>query len=88
MNARVTVLNDLLEPVGECLMGDGAKRLVALRAPPSVQVRLDELAAKSSEGTLSKEEREEYETLVSTGTIIAVLQSKARKMLKDGQTPS
>ena len=39
------------------------------------------LAAKSAQGTLSEEEREEYESCVSTGTFIAILQAKARKIV-------
>jgi hypothetical protein len=65
-------------------MHDAAKRLLELRASEAVQARMEELAKKSNEGTLSKEERDEYETLVSAGTMLAILQSRARKLLRDG----
>ena len=36
---------------------------------------------KSAQGTLSEEEREEYESCVSAGTFIAILQAKARTIV-------
>jgi len=51
--------------------------------PALSDARIEDLARKSGEGTLSDSEREEYEALVSAGTFIAILQSKARRLLKD-----
>ena len=44
---------------------------------------MEELAKKSAEGSLSDREREEYEAFVSAGNFVAILQSKARRLLKD-----
>ncbi len=60
-----------------------ARRIVNLRAPESVQKRIEQLAVKSREGTLKKDEREEYEAFVSAGNFIAILQSKARRLIQD-----
>ena len=79
------VLDELLDPVSHCLTLEVAHRVTQLRAPESVQRRMEQLAARSSEGTLSAQERHEYEAYVSAGTLIAVLQSKARKLLRDTQ---
>lgn len=46
-----------------------------------VQSRLDELAGKSCDGTLSSDERTEYETWVRAIYFIGVLQAKARKIV-------
>lgn len=83
MSTANTILDELLEPVGACLTPEVADRLMKLRAPASAQKRIEELARKSEEGELSKVEKEEYEALVSAGTFIAILQSKARRLLKD-----
>jgi len=83
MSTAHVVLDELLEPIGACLTPDVAERLAKLRAPESVQARMEELARKSDEGTLSNTEREEYEVFVSAGNFIAILQSKARRLLKD-----
>ena len=55
--------------------------MVALRADPQFQERLDVLADRCTEGLLTPEEREEYETYVRAIHIIAILQAKARKLL-------
>jgi hypothetical protein len=81
MSAAHHVLDELLDPIGACLTPEVADRLTKLRAAASVQERMDELARKSAEGKLSKSEAEEYEAFVSAGTFIAILQSKARKLL-------
>jgi hypothetical protein len=86
MMTTTAVLNELLEPVGRLLTPEIAKELVDLRASPSVQARIDQLAAKSSEGTLTAGERAEYETYAAVGIFIAILQSKARKLLR-GRPP-
>lgn len=78
-----SVLDELLDPVGACLTPEVAERLTKLRAPVSVQKRMEELARKSQEARLSKQEQEEYDAFVSAGNFIAILQSKARKLLRD-----
>lgn len=83
MSAAHTVFDELLEPLGDCLTVEVAERLSALRAPATVQAHIEELARKSEEGQLSDSERAEYEALVSAGNFIAILQSKARRLLKD-----
>ena len=58
------VLNQLLEPVGRSITPGLARELVDLRASPDVQARIDDLAEKCNEGTLSPEEQAEYERYV------------------------
>jgi hypothetical protein len=82
MNTSTTpVLKRLLDPVGKCLTVKSARALVKLRADPEVQARMEEWAEKCNEGKLSKEERAEYEACLMAGTLIAILQSKARQFL-------
>jgi uncharacterized protein YnzC (UPF0291/DUF896 family) len=80
MSSRV--LNELIEPVGQCFTPEVARRIVNLRASPQVQSRLDELAEKSTEGTLTDEERQLYSDYVRAINFIGVLQAKARQVLK------
>lgn len=82
MSTAHAILDELLEPIGDCLTPEVAERLASLRAPDSVQKRIDELARRSEDGQLSKEEREEYEAFVSAGNFTGILQSKARRILK------
>ena len=83
MSTAHTILDELLEPVGACLTLVVAERLAQLRASAAVQARVEELALKSEEGALSDTELEEYEAFVSVGNFIAILQSKARRLLTE-----
>ena len=83
MSIAQTVLDALLDPIGDCLTPEVAERLARLRAPESAQTRIEELARKSEAGSLSDGDREEYSALASAGNFIAILQSKARRLLKD-----
>jgi hypothetical protein len=74
-------LTRLLAPVGECMTREVAKKVAALRADLDVQARVDELADKCTEGTLTAEERTEYETYLHAARVIGVLQAQARDML-------
>ena len=75
------VLEQLIHPIGDCLTPEVAGRIAALRAPASVQRRMEEFAAKSSEGSLTPVEADEYRALVSAGGFIALLQAEAREVL-------
>lgn len=77
----VSALDRVLEPIGQCLTPGVARKLVALRADPDLQARIDELANKSNQGRLSHEERTEYETYVRAIHFLTALQSKARRLL-------
>ena len=75
------VLDQVFDPISECLTPEVARRIANLRASPEVQGRLDEFADKSSDGTLSTEERADYEVWVRAINFLGVLQAKARKVV-------
>jgi len=77
-----SVLDRLLDPLSRCFTSDVARDIVALRVDPESQARIDELADKNTEGRLSPAERAEYEAYVWANSFIAILQSKARALLK------
>jgi hypothetical protein len=81
MNAA-SALDRLLDPVGRCLTPEVARALVALRADAETQARIDELADKCTEGTLSPTERAEYEAYVAAIDFLTILQAKARGTLE------
>ena len=81
MDNANAVLDRFLEPVRQCLSLEQARRLAEFRADDATQARLDELADKCKEGTLSETERRDYEAYVEAGDLIAVLQAKAREIL-------
>ena len=81
MVAATRVLDRLLDPVGRCLSAKAARALTGLRADAEAQTRVRALAEKCNEGTLSPEERAEYEAAVMAANIVAILQAKARARL-------
>ena len=74
-------LERLLDPVGRALGADASRHLLELRADPEMQARVDELADRANEGLLTPEERGEYEALIATAAVVAILQAKARAVL-------
>lgn len=78
----VPVLNRLLDPFSAMLTPDVARKLVDYRFDSEAQDRIDFLAGRCNEGTLTESERREYETCVQAIDFIAILQAKARLLLK------
>lgn len=82
--AERDALDRLLDPVRDCLTPDVAARLAALRADAATQAKIDDFASRNQAGTLTPDERAEYDALVRAGNFIAVLQAKARTVLAGG----
>ena len=83
MKRNTTTLDRLVEPLVRTFTPEVARSLIQLRADPELQARMDELAEKCNQGRLTLEEREEYETSIRFANYLAIIQAKARKLLKD-----
>jgi hypothetical protein len=75
------VVDRLVPPLGECLTPESARRLLALKPDADLQVQVEEMATRHTEGRLTPEETAEYGRYVSYATFIAILKSKARQLL-------
>ena len=75
-------LDGLLDPLSRCLDAESAQRVVDLQVERPVQERIDELAERANEGTLSDSERSEYEALINAADFISILKLKARLSLE------
>ena len=75
------VLDQLAASLAKCLTPESARRLLALKADPQLQARIDDLAGRHSLGVLTPEEQAEYGRYVSYSTFVAILKSKARQLL-------
>jgi hypothetical protein len=80
--ATVSSLDSLLDPVNGCLTPEAARRIVDWHPDEQLRRRIEELARKAEEGTLTSEEDAEYREYIDEGDLIALLQAKARRMLK------
>jgi hypothetical protein len=78
-----TSLDGLLEPLSRCLDTGSARRLVDLQVDAPVQERIDFLAERANEGTLTETERSEYEALINAADFISILKLKARLHLRN-----
>ena len=76
-----TGLDGLLDPLSRCLDAESARRVVDLRVDPPVQERIDTLGERANEGSLSPDERGEYEALVNAADFISILKLKAKRRL-------
>jgi hypothetical protein len=81
MKPETSVIDQLIQPVGECLTPEVAQRIAALRADTELQARVDELADKVNTDSVTDEERAEYEQYVSFSQFVTLLQIKARNLL-------
>jgi len=82
MSTIAVRLDRLLEPLAGCLSPDVAAKVADLRADDAMQDRIDYLADRSNEGLLTAEEREEYAGYLHAIDVVAVLQAKARSLLR------
>jgi hypothetical protein len=82
MSTTAIHLDRLLQPLAGCLTPEVAAKVADLRADEAMQDRIDYLAERSNEGTLAAEERDEYSGYLHAIDVIAVLQAKARTLLR------
>jgi hypothetical protein len=80
--ASLTLLERMVDPIGKALTPAAARAVLAVRADEETQDRIDELADRRTEGSLSPEERAEYQEFVSVFNLLALLQSRARTVLQ------
>ncbi len=76
-------LDQMLDPLEQMLTLEQVERILALRASPTAQARLEWLAHQHAESRLSAEEQAEYSALVYSGALISLFQAKARRLLHD-----
>ena len=70
-----------IRPILQIVLLDKADAVLNFRPDPTLQDRIEELAAKSTEGELTDQERAEYEGYVRANKFIAILQRQARQFL-------
>jgi hypothetical protein len=76
------LLDRLLDPLGEVLTPEVARKLASVRFDREVRAQIDRLARRCDAGELSDEERREYEAYVDAIDFVAILQAKARAVLR------
>ncbi len=78
----------LVESFAQILTPERARLILELRSGTKEQARVDELAQKANEGSLTPEEAAEYDAHIRFGTRIGILQARARGYLQDLGLPA
>ena len=81
MATATEYLSTYLEPIGEELTLHQAERILAIKPTDILIARVQELADKANAGTLTENERSEYEYYVNVDDVIGLLKAKARHLL-------
>ena len=76
------IIGRLIDPSAGTLDPSAAQGLLSLRFRESDVARMNELAAKARDGSLSPEQRQQAESYNRIGHLLALLHSKARLSLK------
>ena len=79
--ADSTAFDRSVRPLLQQLFLDRADAVLNFRPDSALQNRIEELATKSTEGELTREEHSEYEGYVRANKFIAILQRQARRIL-------
>jgi hypothetical protein len=80
---KTSTLDTMLSSVADSFDEKALHALVDMRAPPDAEKRLEYLAGRANEGLLTEEERHEYKSAIMFGNFLGLLQSKARKKLRE-----
>ena len=85
MRTTLPSIERILEPVTACLTPEVAQRIVDVRLDdPFMMQRLECLREKANEGTLTEQERAEYEGFVEGNDLLMLIKDQARSMLQNG----
>src|SRR5690242_3022251 len=77
------LINEIVQPMAECLTVEAARKLVAFQASEALQDRMDDLAEKSNRGESSYPDSVEYNEYIAALNFLTIMQSRARQLLKD-----
>ena len=83
-----TLWERLIEPEEQEMSSDAARHILTLKFAAADIERMNELAAKARQGTLTSEEDDELETYIRVGNRLSILKSKARQHLKQATDES
>ena len=86
--SEMTILRRVVDAERQFLSKEAARSILRLRFGASDRNRMNRLAAKSRDGKLTHMEEEELNNSIRVGQTLGILQSKARRSLKNPRTKS
>ncbi len=82
-NTEAAILARVIESDPSAITPDVARYLLSMRLPRTDEERVNELSAKARAGLLSAGETQELDSYLHIGRLLAVLQSRARRLLQN-----
>jgi hypothetical protein len=80
-NTEAAIWERLIDPTDDDLSPEAARFLLRLDFRQMDHARMEELAQRSNDGTLTADEKVELQNYVRIGNVLALMQSKARLSL-------
>ena len=77
-NTEAAILARVIQSDASAITPDVARYLLSMRLPPADEERVNELSAKARES-----EAQELDSYLHIGRLLAVMQSRARRLLKN-----
>ena len=81
-NTEAAILARIIQSDDRELTPEAARYLLSMQLPSSDEDRVNELSAKARAGSLTEGETQELDSYLHIGSLLAVMQSKARRLLK------
>lgn len=75
------VLQRMLQPLTQTLRNEVLSAFLSLKPAAEEEDRYHKLAEKNAEDTITAEERQELESIVSANTVLSLLRKEAREEL-------
>ena len=82
-DTEAAILERMIRPEGVDMSDDALRAVLRIDFNESDHARMAELSRKAQEGQLAEVEREELEGYINVSHLVALLQSKARRWLRD-----
>src|SRR5437899_1311035 len=87
-NTEAAILARVIEVDEFELTPDVARYLLSMHLPDADRDRVDELSAKARSGLLTEAEEAELDSYLHIGSLLGVMQSRARRLLKKTGSPA
>jgi hypothetical protein len=81
-NTEAAILARVIEADENEITPDVARYLLSMQLPETDRDRVDELSAKARSGSLARAEEAELDSYLHIGSLLGVMQSRARRFLK------
>ena len=82
-NTEAAILARVIESDATPITPDVARYLLSMQLPAADEERVNDLSAKARAGSLSEAESQELDSYLHIGRLLAVMQSRARRLLNN-----